>query len=390
MPPPAAESELLDQLAGVLELDAGLRVLLDALPDAIVVVDDEGRIVFAGQPIQDLAGYPPSELLGRPVEFLVPPELRESHVRTRLEFARAPTSRPMGAHQDIVLRHRDGTEVAVDISLSPIEAGGRRFVVAAVRGAGERRAAEQAVRRALHHEQEAAARLRNADEVKNSFLRAISHELRTPLTVVTGIAETLAARAGLLSAAKIGMLSRRLARNAERLDTLLADLLDVDRLSRGTLMANRQRTDVADLARRVVARTSEGNRPLVAAVPAHLYAEVDPALVERILENLLSNAVKYSAAGSPVTVRSILDLDAGGLLLVVDDEGEGVPEDIRESIFEPFFRGDDSSPAPGTGVGLSLVAEFAQLHGGRAWVEDREGGGASFRVLLPPPPPVPD
>jgi signal transduction histidine kinase len=143
--------------------------------------------------------------------------------------------------------------------------------------------------------------------------------------------------------------------------------------------------DVAALVRQVVERCGTGDRPVVLEVPDRLPAEVDPAQVERILENLLHNAFKYSPAGTPVTIRATLDLEAGGLRLDVEDQGTGVPEELRESVFEPFFRVDDSSPAPGAGVGLSLVAEFARLHGGRAWIEDLDGTGCAFRVLLPPP-----
>ncbi len=380
---PGLDHELLDQLAGVLEIDAGLRVLLDALPDVIVVVDENGLIVLASQPILRLAGYQPTELVGEPIEILVPVARREGHVRVRGGFEADARSRPMGSQQDIMLRHRDGSEIAVDISLSPIRSAGRQFVVAAVRGASQRRAAEQAVRRALEHEQEAAARLREVAEIKNAFIRAISHELRTPLTVVRGLAETLEDRASQLSPTQIELLATRLARNAQRLDGLLGDLLDIDRLTRGTIVADRQVIDLANLCREVIARSATGGRRVVAELPERLPAAVDPAQVERILENLLTNAVKYSPPDTPIIVRAGLDAGSGGLLLTVDDEGSGVPAHLQEAIFEPFFRVDDASPAPGTGVGLSLVAEFARLHGGRAWVEDRAGGGSSFRVLLP-------
>jgi signal transduction histidine kinase len=111
-----------------------------------------------------------------------------------------------------------------------------------------------------------------------------------------------------------------------------------------------------------------------------LTAAVDAAKVERILENLLYNAYKHTPPGSRVWVR--LAAEGEGALLAVEDEGPGIPPAFRESIFEPFQRGE-ATDASGTGIGLSLVARFAELHGGRAWVEERAGGGASFRVFLP-------
>jgi signal transduction histidine kinase len=114
---------------------------------------------------------------------------------------------------------------------------------------------------------------------------------------------------------------------------------------------------------------------------------IDSAKVERIVENLLVNASRHTPPGTPIWVR--VDPHAPGALLTVADAGPGVPAEQRERIFQPFHRGPGaSSHAPGSGVGLALVAQFAGLHGGRAWVEPRAGGGASFQVLLPDSPDV--
>jgi signal transduction histidine kinase len=107
---------------------------------------------------------------------------------------------------------------------------------------------------------------------------------------------------------------------------------------------------------------------------------VDAPKVERMLENLLSNAARHTPPGARIWLR--VRPEAGGVLLLVEDEGPGIPDDLKESVFEAFRRGPTAS-GPGSGIGLSLVARFAELHGGRAWVEDRPGGGASFRVFLP-------
>jgi signal transduction histidine kinase len=111
-------------------------------------------------------------------------------------------------------------------------------------------------------------------------------------------------------------------------------------------------------------------------------ANVDAAKVERIVENLIANAVRHTPGASPVWVR--VSRHEGGVLIVVEDDGPGVPDELKAAVFEPFRQGNGlPNPSPGVGVGLSLVARFAELHGGRAWVEDRPGGGASFRVHLP-------
>ncbi len=173
----------------------------------------------------------------------------------------------------------------------------------------------------------------------------------------------------------------RLAANARKLERLLSDLLDVDRLARGVLEPSLNPVDLGALVRRVAEETEVGDRPLFVSAPA-LQTLVDGAKVERILENLLVNAARHTPEGARIWVR--LSEEDGNALLVVEDDGPGVPEGQRGSVFEPFHQGPPlREHNPGTGIGLSLVASFAELHGGRAWVEDRPGGGASFHVLLP-------
>jgi signal transduction histidine kinase len=221
--------------------------------------------------------------------------------------------------------------------------------------------------------------------MKTMFLDAVSHELRTPLAAVLGIALTLERQEVQLSSEEVSDLLNRLAGNARKLDRLLADLLDLERLARGVIEPNVRRTDLGDLVRRVARAMDFGHRTVVVdETPA--WVQVDPPKVERIVENLLANTIRHTPEGATVWVR--VDRDREGVLLVVEDDGPGVPEDLRRRVFDPFTQGPQrSAHAPGVGIGLSLVDRFARLHGGRAWVEERPGGGASFRVLLPDPRP---
>jgi PAS domain S-box-containing protein len=239
-------------------------------------------------------------------------------------------------------------------------------------------------RQALERERQAAKELRALDEMKNTFLDAVSHELRTPLATVIGIALTLQRAGSSLPEEDTVDLVDRLVANAGKLDRLLADLLDLDRLSKGIVAPRRSRTDLAALVGRVAQewRQRSGRQLEVMAEP--VVAWVDPAKVERVVENLLANAGRHTTPDTPVWVK--VARRGEGVLLAVEDAGGGVPRELRATLFEPFRRGPGASPhAPGVGIGLSLVARFAELHGGRAWVQDRPGGGASFRVLLPDP-----
>jgi hypothetical protein len=246
----------------------------------------------------------------------------------------------------------------------------------------ERKRAEEQLERALEVEREATQRLRSLDDMKNTFLQAVSHDLRTPLAAILGLAVTLERAEIDLPPEDARDLARRIAANARKLDRLVTDLLDLDRLARGIVSPKLHPVDVGELVSRVATESELSALGRTSIDAATVVVQVDAAKVERIVENLLANAVRHTPAGTPVRVG--VSPTGGGVLLSVEDEGNGVPEELREAIFQPFRQGPDAPDhAPGVGVGLTLVRRFAELHGGRAWVQDRQGGGASFRVWLP-------
>jgi len=254
----------------------------------------------------------------------------------------------------------------------------------------ERRHAEQTLREserkyseAFLREREAAEQLRALDAMKNTFLEAVSHDLRTPLTSILGSALTLEQSRLEMPAIDALDLVHRVAANARKLERLLGDLLDLDRLQRGIVSPQRRSTDIGALIARVLAEVENPDGRAIDVEVGLLTANVDGPKVERIVENLVANALRHTTPEAHVLVwaRAV----DGGIEIGVDDAGPGVPDDARESIFEPFEQrpGPTSGHSPGVGIGLSLVRRFAELHDGRAWVEPRDGGGSSFRVFLP-------
>jgi signal transduction histidine kinase/putative methionine-R-sulfoxide reductase with GAF domain len=253
----------------------------------------------------------------------------------------------------------------------------------------ERKAAERALRAserkysdAFKREREAAQRLRMLDEMKNTFLEAVSHDLRTPLTSILGSALTLErSKLDLPEGEALDMVGR-IAANAKKLERLLSDLLDLDRLQRGIVSPKRRATDLEDFVLRAVAEMDTQGRKIELDI-GRGSVQLDQAKTERILENLLSNSLRHTPADAKIWVRARPQKD--GVLFIVEDDGPGVPAELHEAIFEPFRQapGSSSVHAPGVGIGLSLVRRFAELHGGNAWAEEREGGGASFHVFLP-------
>ncbi len=216
------------------------------------------------------------------------------------------------------------------------------------------------------------------DELKTVYLQTVAHDIRGPLVTMGGLASVLEQSGDSLSKDERAAILRRVRVSSEELHKMVGDLLAEQRLRATT--PQRGPTDIHRLITDVLDRIAVDDHPIEHG-GEHVTGVVDPIEVERIVENLVTNAVRHTPPGTPIRVAATLE--ASGLLISVDDEGPGVPDGIKQEIFRPFTRA--GMGAHGTGMGLSLVAEFAKHHGGRAWVEDREGGGASFRVLLPPP-----
>lgn len=248
--------------------------------------------------------------------------------------------------------------------------------------AGSLTAAALAMRSA-QRERAVANRLRELDNMKNTFLQAVSHELRTPLASVMGYAILLETKGDEMSTERRRVAAHGVVDGARKLDRLLADLLDVDRLKRGIIEPRRTPTDVSVLVRRVLRESTFGEHPIAAHLPS-VVIDLDAPAVERIIENLLSNAVKYSPDSASITIT--LEPVDDGVEISVEDEGPGVPDEFKSTVFHPFERGSEiNDHTPGVGIGLALVARLAQLHGGSAEVEDRPGGGSKFKVILPGP-----
>lgn len=361
------------------ESEERFRRLADNAPDVIfrLSLNPDARVEYLSPAVEALTGYCVGEWYEDPdLAFqLLRPEDHDLIHRARVgEVGKEPVQ--------LQIRRKDGGTAWFEVRFVPIVEGRGEVVglEGIARDISQSKLAEQTLRDALAREQQAARELRQLDAMKNGFLTAVSHELRTPLTAVVGFSALLQDR-DRLDDERYARLVTRLGANAGRLERLLTDLLDVDRMTRGTLEPRRTATDLVALASRIAEEfIDEGADMRVTGAP--VVAAVDGPKVERIVENLLRNAVKHAPSEEPVTV-GVSDTPSG-VLLAVEDRGPGIPDELKEAVFQPFQQGDtEASRVGGLGIGLSLVDTYARLHGGRAWVEDREGGGASFRVLLP-------
>jgi len=246
------------------------------------------------------------------------------------------------------------------------------------------------IRESLHRQRELTAQeaeaveeLRELNDLKDTLLHAVSHDLKGPITAILGAAQALQRREQLqLTPDQETGLLEAVAVSGKRLNRMVSDLLDLERLDRGMIEPDSEPTDLSALANRMVTEVDFLREHPVRVVADPVTISVDAGKVERILENLLSNAAKHTPVGTPVVVRVSGRPD--GVTVSVEDEGPGIPDDQKQTIFQPFRQGDAArSAGSGAGIGLSLVAKFAELHGGNAWVEDREGGGTAIRVFFP-------
>jgi PAS domain S-box-containing protein len=366
--------------------EAPFRSLVERVP-AIVYVDPAGpqptSPTYVSPFIEELLGYPAEVATGDPEWWarVLHPDDRE---RVLAEWTRSDeTGEPYAGEYRLIAADgrtvwiRDEAVLLRDEEGEPVHWQGVMIDVTASKDARDELA------RALELERRAAEDMRRADEIKTTFLTAVSHDIRTPLAAILGNALTLEGgdRLGITDEEK-KQLIHGLAAKARRLNAIVTDLLDTERLARGVLEPKLQEIAVGRLISLLVwdSEAMAGRQVHVDARSASAW--VDPQMVSRIVENLLTNAARHTPPECQVWVR--VRPEGDDILIVVEDDGPGIPSEHRTSVFEPFEHGPMTTVHnPGVGVGLSLVARFAELHGGRAWVEDRAGGGASFHVLIP-------
>jgi PAS domain S-box-containing protein len=352
-----------------------VRSVLDSAPDAMIIIDASGTIRFANRQVSAIFGFEAAEVVGAPVEVLMPRRFRERHTGHRDGYTRNVRTRPMGMGLELFGVRKDGSEFPVEISLSPVQQGEDMLVAAAIRDVTERKQ----VQRALEDARREAER---ANLAKSRFLATASHDLRQPL-------QTL----GLLNGALRRMVTdadsqevlQEQDRAIEGMSRLLNGLLDISKLESGGIkpaIVEFELSTLFDELRREFGNLA-GNKGLRFSVDApRACVRSDPALVGQVLRNLLANAIKYTRQGS---VELRCEARGDNQRIEVRDTGIGIPPDKVALIFEEFYQVgvEPNSSRDGHGLGLSIVQRIARLLDFKIEVTSSPGQGSVFAIELP-------
>jgi protein-histidine pros-kinase len=345
------------------------RGLLEAAPDAMVIVDKGGTIILVNAQVENRFGYSRGELIGKSVEILVPERFAGMHVAFRSGYVAGPRTRPMGLAGDLFARRKDGSEFPVEISLAPLETEEGLLISAAVRDISERRRMQE-----------------EADRVKDEFFATVSHELRTPLTSMLGYSELMA------DLEQLSPQGRRflsvISRSAERELRLVDDLLTLVAIEESGLSIRTAMIDLEPVVRDAVEaarpRAEEVDIDLTLEIPGFpVQVEGDRDRVGQAIDNLLSNALKFTPSGGTVKVR--LHVNGRSAEIEVADSGMGIGDIDPRRIFERLYRSGAAvaQQVPGAGLGLTIALAIVEAHHGTIGVVKSDAHGTTFRMSFP-------
>ena len=352
--------------------------LIAQAPDGVVIVNTAGTIVFANARMTDLFGFAPGELVGKPIETLLPARFRHQHTGHRVHYSASPRVRSMGDARSVFLGARaDGSEFPVEIHLATIQRDSQSWTAAFVRDASE----HQLIRDELDRSRQAAEEVAR---LKGEFLRLAAHDLSQPVQTLEFVVSSIQKQADLPgdAATLAGVASSSLTRMRE----LLKMLLDISRIESGTIQVMELPIQVADILGDLERQFGPNARAKNLAFTTRPCARVlatDPALLRAILSNLTANAIRYTPRGE-VSIDCV-PVDDGGVRFAIQDTGIGIPPEKTQVIFNDFYRSADAETTShdGFGLGLGIVRRLSTILGFPVTVESVVGRGSTFAVHVP-------
>jgi protein-histidine pros-kinase len=358
------------------------RELIDSAPDAMVIADRRGRITHANVRTEKLFGYTRDELLGKGIERLVPASLRDKPQANKRSDSRTPSALATGS--DLLLHgvRKDGTEIPVEMSLSPIEIDEGPAVAAMIRDVSDKERAAHAEQE-LRQEQAARAAAEEEVRIRDDFLAVAGHELKTPLAAMMTEIQILLRDEPEHPLTGATKRIDNLGRGGVRLE-LVQQLLDVSRITAGRLRLERTLCDLSQLVREVVGRFADlsayANCALSFTADEHVEGLWDRLRIEAVIANILSNAIRFGR-GKPVEIN--VTKDDGQAVLRVTDRGVGIDHEQRQRLLQRLERAVSAHEFGGFGLGLWITRNIVEASGGTIHVESAPNRGSTFTVRLP-------
>jgi len=377
----------------VTETVARLTAIIKSAPTAMVIIDAGSAMVLVNAETEKLFGYRREELLGQPVELLVPERLRTGHPRQRAEFFATPEARRMGTGRDLHAVRRDGSEFPVEIGLNPITTDDGLLVLSVIIDITERKRLEQALQQANEELEQrvaertaelerAVAALEKSNIELQQFAYVASHDLQSPLRSISGFVQLLQAEyQGRLDAQADDWI-RRTVQSIARMQMLINDVLTYSRVDAETLRF--QQVALQEVFDEAVTLVEGTIREQGGSVTGHGLPTVqgDRSQLVQLLQNLIGNGLKYHA-DDPPRIEVTAERGDGEWVIAVRDNGMGIEPDYHDKIFEIFKRLHTQQAYLGTGIGLAVCRRVVTNHGGRIWVRSAPGAGSTFYFTLP-------
>ena len=387
----------------------GIEALFQYATEGILVVNERGLIVSINPSAEKLFGYEKNELLGKSIEALVPQRYGERHAQHRGKYNENPHPRSMGQGMELYGRRKDGSELPVEISLSPYSTDEGKFTIGFIVDITHRKAAEEQMRnyskelelqvknRTLILEEavdelektkknldDALAKERDLSELKSRFVSMASHEFRTPLATIQSSLSLVKKYGELGDSEKQDRHISKIKTSINSLTDILNDFLSVSKLEEGKIENMVSLFNLQDFIKEICSEmqgiAKEGQR-IYYQHSGNTGVWLDNKLLRHILFNLLSNAIKFSKENGKINVQS--EVSVAYATISVSDEGIGISETDKKNLFERFFRGFNAAHIQGTGLGLNIVSKYVELMGGSISVDSTENVGTTFTVTLP-------
>lgn len=367
----------------VMSSEARFRLAVDASPNAMLMVNPEGKIEMFNAQAEKLFQYQQDEILGQAVEILVPKRFRQRHPRMRAMFAAHPETRKMGRKSaELFALRRDGAEIPVEIGLNPVTTVEGQHVLVAIVDITERKRMETTQKRLYQELADSNEALRQSNLKLQQFASIASHDLHAPLRHIGGLVQLLLVNYADELDDKAKLLINRTVQSVHTLQSLIDDLLMFSRMEareveRKPIPLHKVYGEAVEL---LSASLHESNAKISCGFLPQVHA--DQSMMIHVFQNLLANSIKYRS-DSPLVIQIEAEEQDAFWVVSFSDNGIGIDPRYHEQIFEVFQRAHHDPELKGNGLGLAICRSILQRHGGEITVESQPGKGSIFSIHLP-------